>query len=392
MVNCPNCGTVLPAESGTGWYCTTCGESGSGTRLAAPSPGHSSASTHVYGVIPSQQTFPPVNEPTRIFAAGEQAQVGASPGPGAGDDPFAAFFRPAPGERSPHTMTQVIPTIPQQAGPSGAPGTPPQPDYDQPINYQTGPGRPYSEPYEGPYADDYATPTGRRPRSSRGPLIGVGAAAAAILVVVVSLITLGSGKSTPSAQNPAPGQIVIPTATQAARGSSHAPAQSGSSAPSGNSTSSSVQTPGSLQMGDSGPQVKALQERLKQLHLYSGPINSTFDQATAQAVAQFQAKAHASDPAGVVGRSTRTALVAAGSKPNLSIFSGAGKKPHQNPDDVKRLQRALASALNANIPASGNYDTTTIGAVMRYQTAVGLFPDGLTGDKVWSALQSGRLG
>ena len=70
-----------------------------------------------------------------------------------------------------------------------------------------------------------------------------------------------------------------------------------------------------------------------------------------------------------------------------------GKKKGGSPasDDVKRLQRALAVALNQDVKATGEFDVATVGAVIQYQTAVGLGPDGIVGDRVWGALQQGKI-
>ncbi|MFD0638979.1 peptidoglycan-binding protein [Catenulispora yoronensis] len=153
--------------------------------------------------------------------------------------------------------------------------------------------------------------------------------------------------------------------------------------------------PGTLALGVTGADVKWLQTRLKQLHLYNGEVSGTFDQATQAAVIAFQNRTHPADPAGVVGRPTKTALIAAGSKPQLSMMSmiGGGDRHGKpaNPEDVKRLQRALSSALNQNVKASGQFDMDTFGAVVQYQAAVGLQADGVANDKVWGALQQGKV-
>ena len=49
-----------------------------------------------------------------------------------------------------------------------------------------------------------------------------------------------------------------------------------------------VPQPGTLHPGDHGPEVKLLQQRLAQLHYYPGPVNSSFGQATLEAVWAFK--------------------------------------------------------------------------------------------------------
>jgi peptidoglycan hydrolase-like protein with peptidoglycan-binding domain len=208
--------------------------------------------------------------------------------------------------------------------------------------------------------------------------------------IIVSLITLGGAKSAPTPQaNTQPTEVLTPSPHKATDSAPSAttPTTSASATP-------MTHVPGTLQLGDSGAEVKWLQNRLKQLGVYNGDATGTFDQATAAAVAAFQSRAHTADATGVVGRSTKTALIAWGSRPRLNIFTGdpGGKKRNgTSPDDVKRLQRALSVALNQDVKATGTYDVATAGAVMQYEAAVGLAPDGATGDKVWAALQQGKL-
>ena len=417
MDACQHCGTVLPTGDVGGPYCPNCGAL-AGARTAV----HAGV-----GGFAGQGAAPGLD--------GSQTHLTSPSGPPAAD-PFEAFYRPAPGAPSPHNRTQVMPTIPPQAPPPGAEqagsgvqrdadqGYPPQPyqspsfgpapagrqfadgqqhtagqagydqpAYDQPIDYQAATDvRPYSEPYEGPYADDYQDGPAE-PRRNRAATIGIGVAAAAILVIVVSLITLGGGKSaaTPQAASSQPTEVLTPTAPKAG-------AQAATTPPTSAPNSPAVHVPGQLRLGDTGAEVKWLQNRLKQLNFYGGDATGTFDQATLAAVQAFQAHAHTADPSGVVARSTKTALIAAGSRPRLSLFTPGdqgGKKKGGGAvvgsDDVKRLQRALSVALNQDVKATGEFDVATVGAVIQYQGLVGLAPDGIVGDRVWGALQQGKI-
>jgi peptidoglycan hydrolase-like protein with peptidoglycan-binding domain len=362
-----------------------------------------------------------VGDPTQAFAAvgaGGQGVPGTPPGPADGNltwalppqsDPtrampapsgalepevYAGLFRPEGDVRANPNATQVM--QPVAAGAAGYD----QPAYDQPIDYQSGGGGAYAEPYEGGYADDYHGEPGKPPRSSRSAMIGIGVAAGAVLVIVISLITLGGGSQTPSAgPGSSQGQVVTPSDAPSSTAPSTAEQAPSSSAPS-TSASPTQHTPGQLQLGDTGPEVKWLQNRLHQLGVYNGPISGTFDAATQAGVAAFQARTHPADPSGVMGRSTKTALIAAGSKPQLSVQlpglpgDGGGDKHHKgggSAGDIKRLQQALATALNTNLKASGQFDMNTFGAVVQYQSAMGMPPDGVVNDKVWAALQQGRI-
>jgi peptidoglycan hydrolase-like protein with peptidoglycan-binding domain len=310
-------------------------------------------------------------------------------------DPFAHLYRPEGGEPPRPNATQVMAPVPADFG--RAEYGYDQPAYDQPIDYQAAGGGAYAEPYENGYADDYPAEPGTGPSPNRGAKIGIGVAAGAVLVIVVSLITLGGHSSTPSA-GPAvtPGSVTTPTGASSQSAVANVPS---TSVPSSSSSSSAQHIPGALQLGDTGAEVKWLQTRLHQLGVYNGPINSTFDAATQAAVTAFQNRAHPSDPSGVVGRSTKTALIAAGSKPTLTpqLSSGfpilGGDKHHKgnNPADVKRLQQALASALNTNLKATGQFDMDTFGAVVQYQSANNLPADGVVNGPVWAALQSGKI-
>ncbi len=139
-----------------------------------------------------------------------------------------------------------------------------------------------------------------------------------------------------------------------------------------------------LSLGSTGAYVRYVQTRLRQLGYYHGDISGQYDQAPAQAVISFQARAQVSaDPSGTVGRPTLTALIAAGSQPNLHVGERSG--------DVKRLQQALNSAEGAGLNVSGRYDEATFLAVASYQSRTGLPPTGNMNAQTWAALQSGTI-
>ena len=396
METCQHCGTVLPKTPGAR-YCPNCGEMSASVPAAVSDPTQAYATVGVGNQgVPSA---PPDNGMTWALPPQEAATQaipaqGAPPEP----DPFAHLYRPEGAARANPNATQVMqPVSPDYGRPEYD-----QPAYDQPIDYQAGGGGAYAEPYDAGYADDYPGEPEEGRRSNRGAMIGIGVAAGAVLVIVVSLITLGGGSSTPAAApGGAQGSVTTPTGTPSS--AAQAPASAGTSAsssPSSSASSPTQHTPGQLQLGDTGAEVKWLQTRLHQLGLYNGPINSTFDAQTQAAVAAFQNRSHATDPSGVVGRSTRTALIAAGSKPTLTVQLGAGlpifgggDKHHkgQNPADVKRLQQALAVALNSNVKATGQFDPDTFAAVVQYQSALHLSPDGVVNGPVWTALQQGQI-
>ncbi len=403
MESCQHCGTVLPKTPGAR-YCPNCGEMSvptSGT-VSDPSQAYAGASVGAGGRggagVPPSEGAMTWELPSRDDATQAIPAQSAPPEP----DPYEHLYRPEGGAaRANPNATQVMPPVAADYGaPAGRPGYD-QPAYDQPIDYQAGGGGAYAEPYDGGYAEDYPGEPGRGPRASRGAKIGIGVAAGAVLVIVVSLITLG-GHSTPSAgPTGAQGSVTTPTGTPSSSAPSSASATtSTSSSPSSSASSPSQHAPGVMQLGDSGADVKWLQGRLKQLGVYNGPVSGTFDQATQAAVAAFQAKAHPADPSGSVGRSTKTALIAAGSKPTLTAalpnmpggpFGGDKHHKGGSAADVKRLQQALASALNIDLKATGQFDVDTFGAVVQYQSAMHLMADGAVNGPVWADLQQGKI-
>ncbi|OLE27693.1 MAG: hypothetical protein AUG49_04480 [Catenulispora sp. 13_1_20CM_3_70_7] len=184
---CPNCGNELPIIGG-GAFCTNCG-----VRIPAAIPDRSHDDT---------VTLPAVSD----TAAG---------GAGTGD-PYAEFFRPAPGEPNPHAMTQVIPAVVPEA------------EYD---------------------------PVPLPPRVSRSVIMAVGVAVVAVAVVAVSVITLAGGKKAPVAQAPlGHTEIVIPTSTDtsAASGNSDPLVSSSTSATPAPSSTSTGPPPGPIAGAGSG--------------------------------------------------------------------------------------------------------------------------------------------
>jgi len=64
---------------------------------------------------------------------------------------------------------------------------------------------------------------------------------------------------------------------------------------------------GMMKLGETNPDVLALQQRLKADKFYSGPVTGYFGDQTKLAVEAFQ-RAHGLSPIGVVGPSTRVLL------------------------------------------------------------------------------------
>jgi peptidoglycan hydrolase-like protein with peptidoglycan-binding domain len=302
------------------------------------------------------------------LASGPTATTALIPATARGD--FDALFRPEGGEAAERTRLLSATRTPPRAG-QGPPAAAPA----APGGRHSGAGGP-----EGP----------QEPGNRKAMVYGTLGAVAIVAAVILLLLYLGnrstavpsasgSAQATPSATAPATiNQVVLP---------SNAPAPT-TAPPTPTTPAKTTGTGGTafpLSQGSTGRNVVWLQQRLKQLGYYHGPVQGTFDQATAQAVVDFQSRAHVTgDPAGVVGASTVTALDAAGATPDLKPGSHSGT-------DVRRLQEALNSAENAGLAVSGRYDAQTVAAVARYQQAVGLPATGDMNGQTWQALQSGRL-
>lgn len=306
---------------------------------------------------------------------------------------FEGLFRPAEGEVSAYSHTQLIQPVeadyrmPPPGGRHSAEAF--KAAQTQIVRPQSGDGY---QPRPG--ADEPGDWDDDEPRGLRKPVVwGTLVAVVAASAVILGLLYIGSHNNnsagdnagvtnTPTAVAPTqqtPDSVNLPSGTAAASPSASA---SASASPSASASAGSTSLP--LSLGSTGSYVHYVQTRLRELGYYQGDITGQYDQATAQAVGAFQARAGVTaDPSGTVGRSTLTALIAAGSQPNLRFGERSG--------DVRRLQQALNSAENAGLTLTGKYDLATYAAVGRYQQAVGVHPSGVVNTQTWDALQSGHI-
>jgi peptidoglycan hydrolase-like protein with peptidoglycan-binding domain len=145
--------------------------------------------------------------------------------------------------------------------------------------------------------------------------------------------------------------------------------KSTSAAHAGASTGSARQRPLGL--------IRRLQRDLKKLHLYAGPVTGVETAATKQAVLRFQRTAHLK-PDGLWGPKSQAAL-----------DKMLGRKPSKPPPAlgwIRNLQRDLSRLHFYSGPISGVETTATKIAVIRFQRAAHLKPDGLWGPKSQAAL------
>ncbi|MFF7195704.1 peptidoglycan-binding protein [Streptomyces sp. NPDC008079] len=149
---------------------------------------------------------------------------------------------------------------------------------------------------------------------------------------VVGTVAVGAPRHTPAPTTTSAAPVVPETATAPPSPSTTAPAATGStpSAPAAPATTGSTPsaptapadpapttppvTPTSpaskiLQLGDTGAAVSDLQQRLRDVWVYHGHVNGSYDQGVREAVAMFQIwYGVRGDPIGVYGPQTRTTL------------------------------------------------------------------------------------
>ncbi|MBQ7455853.1 MAG: peptidoglycan-binding protein, partial [Clostridia bacterium] len=143
-----------------------------------------------------------------------------------------------------------------------------------------------------------------------------------------------------------------------------------------------------MREGDTGYQVKELQEALKKLGYYTGTVSGSYDSATTKAVKAFQqAKGLTAD--GVAGQQVLTALDRALATPTPVTVS-ATPTPitadnvvviHRGTRGlaVTRLQQRLVELGYYSVTPDGVYDTNDINAVRAFQKQNGLTVDGVAG-------------
>lgn len=134
----------------------------------------------------------------------------------------------------------------------------------------------------------------------------------------------------------------------------------------------SIKSGDALNLGDSGKAVAALQRQLKNAGVYSGPVSGSFDQATADAVANLQ-RAKKLEGSGIVGGKTFRAL-----KSN-EVFVKDGFQQRatigQSGSDIRRAEAMLEKLGFKPGKVDGIFDAATAKAVERYRDADPQLPD-----------------
>ena len=138
----------------------------------------------------------------------------------------------------------------------------------------------------------------------------------------------------------------------------------------------------SLRKGSRGPQVAALQCRLKQLGLKKS-ISSVYGAGTVSGVNTFRARIGWSQT-GTVTSGIWTALLSSGAKPRVMKY-GSTVSP------VWSLQRALVAA-GYKIGITGTYSQPTVNAVLAYRKKNKLPNYTTVESTVWAKLSAGKVG
>ena len=149
--------------------------------------------------------------------------------------------------------------------------------------------------------------------------------------------------------------------------------------------------------GDRGPEVSAIQQRLKELGFFKANVTGYFGSMTKEALVQFQ-QAKGLTPDGLVGTSTeaslgeqsksRSKLVRESSNPAIEAIKDSSIRILKLGDRGSRVTALQESLVVAGFPggAKGIFDEATQAAVRQFQEVKGLRADGIVGPQTMAAL------
>ena len=140
-----------------------------------------------------------------------------------------------------------------------------------------------------------------------------------------------------------------------------------------------------LQLGDTGNEVRILQEKLKILGFYNALITGNFGLSTEDGVKAFQ-KEYGLEETGIVDNEmwqmifemTEMAFFANSNYPTLGLGASG--------DYVRQLQIILATLLYYNGEINSYYDLETQNAVKRFQFHNNLTTTGIVNNQTWTLL------
>ena len=155
----------------------------------------------------------------------------------------------------------------------------------------------------------------------------------------------------------------------------------------------------SYSLGDEADEIATIQTALKKLKLYTGDITGHYGAKTQTAVKTFQ-KRYGLEEDGIAGEGTIQALYeaaditysASSSASDSSGDSGSVLRQGSRSDAVRTLQEDLKALGYYDGSISGHYGSLTEAAVMKFQRANGLSPDGVAGTKTLAKIAAARTG
>jgi peptidoglycan hydrolase-like protein with peptidoglycan-binding domain len=137
-----------------------------------------------------------------------------------------------------------------------------------------------------------------------------------------------------------------------------------------------------LRADDTGRRVTALQCLLRWQKVYSGELNGVMNAETRDAVSDYRVE-HGMPAGRAAGPRVWTSLHSQGD-PALMKYGAAGEQ-------VRRLQRALNSASDEQLPITGVFEGATTAAVKRYQSRLDTPATGVVTSGLWKKLQRGDV-
>lgn len=145
-----------------------------------------------------------------------------------------------------------------------------------------------------------------------------------------------------------------------------------------------------MRLGSRGQAVTQLQQNLRRLRFFNGPITGYFGSETQQAVARFQ-QSSGIRADGIVGSRTRQAiLVSLNQRPDGVGGEGDSLPNALNVGDagtqVTQLQTALQQLRYINFNPTGYFGPTTRDAVARFQRDYGLVPNGIADSRTLATI------
>ncbi|MFH1879904.1 MAG: peptidoglycan-binding protein [Bacillota bacterium] len=144
-----------------------------------------------------------------------------------------------------------------------------------------------------------------------------------------------------------------------------------------------------LRLGSTGDQVKIMQNRLIYLGYLSGTADGVFAETTEAGVVAFQ-KRHNMSADGVAGPDTLELLYSSAAKRAYDVVAHLGAlRLGMSGDGVRGLQQRLKDLNYYTGSVDGDFGQGTYAAVVAFQSANGLTPDGVAGKDTLNKLYSG---